>query len=89
MTPTCPKTKKRVYENEEQATVLANFLPARSPNNRNVTTLRAYQCQFCGGWHLTHKPKREGSKFLRTPQANNREAEDNLKMEPVFVRRDS
>lgn len=62
----CERTGKHRYESEEQGTIMAGFLPARSPNHRNVFTLRAYQCQFCGGWHLTHKAKR--------PEKQNRES---------------
>lgn len=55
--PVCETTGKRKYDSQEHAEVMSGYLPARFPNRDNVSTLRAYQCEHCDSWHLTHKPK--------------------------------
>lgn len=57
--PICEITGKRQYDSQEHAEVMSKFLPARFPGRDNVTTLRAYCCEHCDMWHLTHKPKDE------------------------------
>ena len=54
--PRCPRTTKHQYATEADAKLMAGFIPAKWPRNRNATALRAYLCPFCKMWHLTHQP---------------------------------
>ena len=47
--------KKTRYATEFEAEKFTRILMQRRPQ----TPLRAYDCTYCGGWHITHKP--EGS----------------------------
>lgn len=37
----------------------ADRMAKRIAKERNVPTMRAYPCSFCGKWHLTSSPKKE------------------------------
>lgn len=43
---------KRRYFDEVSAMIVANKLMAK-----RAPQLRAYRCEFCGGWHLTKQIK--------------------------------
>ena len=47
--PKCPATLKTSY-NEQLAKQEAEKI-----GKRTLTKLRAYKCQFCDYWHMTHK----------------------------------
>jgi predicted hydrocarbon binding protein len=47
---TCARTGKRKYDNS---------LDVLLDHARNPRTIRAYECEFCKGWHATSKPLRE------------------------------
>lgn len=47
--PKCPATLKTSY-NEQLAKQEAEKI-----GKRTLTNLRAYKCQFCDYWHVTHK----------------------------------
>ena len=55
----CKKTSKRMFADEASAMKVVEA-SHRSPNWKNVhgqPARRAYKCEHCGWWHLTHKPE--------------------------------
>ena len=46
--------RKYRYETKDEA---LEFAAHRS--RKEWKMLRVYQCAYCGGWHITHKPERE------------------------------
>jgi hypothetical protein len=46
----CGQTRKRIFKSHESA---VEFVIGRADTMPVV--MRAYPCQFCGGWHLTSK----------------------------------
>lgn len=52
---TCPQTGKLRYRTQASAERMMTYLRANKDAQR---VCRAYECQFCAGWHLTSKPER-------------------------------
>jgi hypothetical protein len=50
---------KRKYATQADAEMMTRMKPVLRPYNKNVLVVRAYQCEFCGSWHLTHHPLRQ------------------------------
>jgi hypothetical protein len=53
MTP--PPCSHKVRHRDEASALVA---AARSAGRHNASTLRAYRCEHCRGWHLTSAPAR-------------------------------
>ncbi len=58
MSARCPVTGKARYRSESRADeVLGSIWATPHPGRR--LERRAYQCPYCGSWHLTSKPPLE------------------------------
>lgn len=74
MSTKCTKTTKTRFSDEDQANSRLNIIQ-RKPHKQ--MPVRAYFCQFCGGWHLTKsalherpgsiKLESEFSKYIHNP----------------------
>lgn len=52
--PEPPVCTKITYVNEKEAKRILKI--ARHKKQNNKRPIRAYECNVCGGWHLTSKP---------------------------------
>ena len=52
LVPRCGATRKVLFNSHEAAMLRAGEI---LDGESDATWLRAYRCQFCGGWHLTSK----------------------------------
>lgn len=51
---TCPKTNKIIFATESIAK--GELRRIRNLPQTNKKPVRVYECEYCGGWHLTSKP---------------------------------
>lgn len=56
MSNTCYHTKKKIFESKRHA---QDFISKQDVIHNKSGQLRYYPCEYCNGYHLTSKPKRE------------------------------